>query len=63
MVLPILLPFHNPKETEEQIGYSDQEIRQRQIVGGGRKADFVRSVVAVEEIGLLQKALQSVIKR
>lgn len=63
MVLPILLPFHNPNETEEQIDYSDQEIRQRQIVGGDRKADFVRSVVAIEEIGLLQKALQSVIKR
>lgn len=61
--LPFLLPFHDPNETEEQIGYSDQEVRQRQIVGGVRKDDFVGSVVAVEEIGLLQEALQGEIKR
>lgn len=57
-VLPFPLPFHDPDETEEQVGYSDQEVRQRQIVGGVRKVDFVGSVVAVEEIGLLQEALQ-----
>lgn len=59
MVLPFQLPFHDPNETEEQIGYSNQEIRQRQIVSGVRKTDFVSSVVAVEKIGLLQEALQS----
>lgn len=62
-VLPFLLPFHDPNETEEQIGYSDQEVRQRQIVGGVRKDDFIGSVVAVEEVGLLQEALQGEIKR
>lgn len=62
-VLPFLLPFHDPNETEEQIGYGDQEVRQRQIVGGVRKDDFVGSVVAVEEIGLLQEALRGEIKR
>lgn len=59
MILPFQLPFHDPNETEEQIGYSNQEIRQRQIVSGVRKADMVSFVVAVEKIGLLQKALQS----
>lgn len=59
MVLPFKLPFHDPNETEEQIGYSNQEIRQRQIVSGVRKGDFVDAVVAVEKIGLLQEALQS----
>lgn len=59
MALPFQLPFHDPNETEEQIGYSNQEIRQRQVVGGVRKADFVGSVVAVEKISLLQEALQN----
>lgn len=52
------LPFHDPNETEEQIGYSHQEVRQRQIISGVRKADLFGSVVAVEQIGLLQEALQ-----
>lgn len=58
--LPSQLPFHNPNETEEQIGDGNQEVRQCQVVSGVRKADFVGSVVAVEKIGLLQEALQSV---
>lgn len=63
MVLPSQLPFHNPNETEEQIGYSNQEIGQRQIVRDVRKADFVGSVVAIEKVGLLQEALRSTRKQ
>lgn len=59
MVLPSHLPFHDPNQAEEQIGYGNQKIRERQIVSGVWKADFVGSVVAVKKIGLLQEALQS----
>lgn len=52
------VPLHNPDEAEEQVGDGDQQVRQRQIVGGVWKVDFVRLVVAVKKVGLLQEALQ-----
>lgn len=52
------VPLHNPDEAEEQVGDGDQQVRQRQIVGGVWKVDFVHLVVAVKKVGLLQEALQ-----
>lgn len=63
MIFAILVPFDNPDETEEQVGYSDQQVGQRQIIRGVWKVYFVRLVVAVEKIGLFQKALQIKHKR
>lgn len=63
MLLSFRVPFDDPDETEEQVGYSDQQVGQRQIVSEVREVYFVHPVVAVEEIGLLQKALQIVHKQ
>lgn len=52
-----MIPFNNPDQTEKQVGYSNQQVGQRQIVCAVWKMNFVRPVVAVKEIGLLQKAL------
>lgn len=58
MTSPSQVPFYNPDETEEQVGYSDQQVGQRQIVRDVWEVYFVCLVVAIEKIGLLQKALQ-----
>lgn len=52
------VPLHNPDEAEEQVGDGDQQVRQRQVVGGVWKVDFVHLIVAVKKVGLLQEALQ-----
>ena len=52
------VPFNDPDETEEQVCYSGQQVCQRQIISAVWKVDFVHLVIAVEKIGLFQKALQ-----
>lgn len=52
------VPFNNPDETEEKVGYGDQQVGQWQIVSGLGKVYFVHLVIAVEKIGPFQKALQ-----
>lgn len=61
-LLALSVPFYNPDETEEQVGYSGQQVGQRQIVGHLWKVYFVHLVVAVEEVGLFQKALKKIIR-
>lgn len=58
MIFAFSVPFNDPDETEEQVGYSDQQVGQRQIVSGLWKVYSVHLVVAIEKIGLFQKALQ-----
>lgn len=54
----LLVPFNNPDETEEEVPYGGQQVCQRQIISDAWKVDFVNLVVAIEKIGLFQKALQ-----
>jgi hypothetical protein len=51
------LPFDYPYETEEEVGYGDQQVGQRQVVGELREVNGLYLVVTIEEVGLLQKAL------
>lgn len=53
------IPFNDPDETEEEVPHGGQQVRQRQIISDVGEVDFVHAVVAVEKIGLLQKALQT----
>ena len=52
------LPLNDPHEAETEVCYCHQEVGQGQVVGEPREANGVHLVVAVEQIGLLQEALQ-----
>lgn len=58
MIFVFSVPFNDPDETEEQVCYSGHQVCQWQIISDVWKVDFVHLVVAVEKIGLFQKALQ-----